>query len=278
MKKNTLDDYKQAIRKQYAVARNDTFSSFLEEPSPAQLRNFCLMLFDNGLTLSDENIFRIFFQVGKEGDLRKAIDTVEPGRFKPVISFLKGENETRDLTKVELAAILVNCEARPYQKYVKKSVSQPEVLGRENVILNQKETIWVGKNNEAKPVYKQRLFLVILVLAFTGLTAFGLRSIFLEKRCMLWKEDHYEAISCDDQPQGIIGISTGIIPRNDLIIENMHKIKVTPKTTFFRNGQPIIWYNKNHGRCEYFTYPGLHPVSGKTLRPITRTIINNHVK
>lgn len=47
--------------------------------------------------------------------------------------------------------------------------------------------------------------------------------------------------------------------------------------TYFENGDPIIWYAKNGDEIELFNQPGLHPTTGKTLKPITPYIINKYL-
>ena len=43
--------------------------------------------------------------------------------------------------------------------------------------------------------------------------------------------------------------------------------------------QPLILYGKNAAKeYEYFTHPGLHPETGKTLKPISRYIIKKYIK
>ena len=76
------------------------------------------MLFDNSISKNDENIFRLFFKVKVEQNLRKEIEYCDIGKFKPIISFLKGEKDSDNVTRIELAAILVDFNPRPYAKYL----------------------------------------------------------------------------------------------------------------------------------------------------------------
>jgi hypothetical protein len=65
-----------------------------------------------------------------------------------------------------------------------------------------------------------------------------------------------------------------------LKIKNFKKIDVNMATDFFApaTNKPLIWYIKNkNGNIEYFTSPGLHPITGKTLDEITPYIIQKYV-
>jgi hypothetical protein len=68
-----------------------------------------------------------------------------------------------------------------------------------------------------------------------------------------------------------------IFDKNDDLLD-FKKISVCDTTTFFKYNQPMVWYIKQNGKCEYFNAPGLHPISGKPLRPISKYIIAKYIK
>jgi hypothetical protein len=39
----------------------------------------------------------------------------------------------------------------------------------------------------------------------------------------------------------------------------------------------MIWYCKQDGKCDFINAPGLHPESGKTLKPISKYVIKKYV-
>jgi len=76
--------------------------------------------------------------------------------------------------------------------------------------------------------------------------------------------------------------SAEVIPLNQYVLDNFKKITVSDTTTFFKNGDydmPVVWYGKssNKKEHEYFNRPGLHPETGKTLKPISRYIIKKYI-
>ena len=61
MKKNTLEDYKEAIKAKYEEEKLGDYSSFLINPSRARLRDLCIILFKENRTIDDFATFRSFF-------------------------------------------------------------------------------------------------------------------------------------------------------------------------------------------------------------------------
>lgn len=92
-----------------------------------------------------------------------------------------------------------------------------------------------------------------------------------KKECMYWKEDHYEAVFCDEKIAG-----TTIIAKDEGQYEMLKKINV-PDTLTVENSMGKVWYDKSDNHLDFFTSFGIHPVNGKTLRPITKRIIENHI-
>ncbi|KAB1158662.1 hypothetical protein F7018_08575 [Tenacibaculum aiptasiae] len=85
--------------------------------------------------------------------------------------------------------------------------------------------------------------------------------------CIVWKGDHYEKSSCFN----IKAINNN---KYNINITLFKKIYATDTTTFFINGDPIVWYGKNKKReFEFFNHRGIHPETHKELKPITPTII-----
>ena len=101
---------------------------------------------------------------------------------------------------------------------------------------------------------------------------------FNENECMVWKDDHYETTPCSSEVQSLI--NTSVIVSNKELIKYQKKIQVCDTTTFFNpDGTPRVWYGKvANKKYEFFTYPGIHPLTGKTLKHITPYIIKKYVK
>jgi len=121
MKKITQDDiqshYKEAIREKYRVEKNEgKYSNYLSNPSQAVLRDLCWEIFNSEPKVDDIAIYRNFFRADF---IPKEVDTSQQytDKFKKVGAFFKAERETAKISTVELAAILVDFQPRPFNKF-----------------------------------------------------------------------------------------------------------------------------------------------------------------
>ena len=99
-----------------------------------------------------------------------------------------------------------------------------------------------------------------------------------ESRCMVWAQNCYEEIACNLNKHPEYGTKVEVY--NPVLINNFKKVDVNLATQFFSEETrlPLIWYyKKNKHELEYYTYPGVHPITGKTLDDITPEIIQKYV-
>ena len=278
MKKNTFKSYKEAIIKQYAIAQKEDVSGILSSPTPAQLRDFCILLCDKGLTLADEELMKVFFETKPDESLKRSIERCNIDKFKPVISFLKGEKDTENLTRVGLSAIIVDFEPRPFAKFLghasrsneKESYPKSDLIDKETI---QELTI---KDDPRKGLYRRWMYLILSIVGVFSVGYVVKDVVLPEKQCMQWQSDHYEMVDCQNNVDGLYS-SAPIIP-TDLKAIELKKIIVSDTTTFFEGGKAKIWYCKVDGLPEFFDGPGFHPITGKALRPVTDYIIGKYVK
>ena len=89
---------------------------------------------------------------------------------------------------------------------------------------------------------------------------------------MQWTGDYYEKVDCIQE------IKSLDLKPYDEIQFGLKKINVSDTTSFFKLGEPCIWYGKSvDGNYECFNIPGLHPETGKTLKPITQYIVDKYL-
>lgn len=95
--------------------------------------------------------------------------------------------------------------------------------------------------------------------------------------CMAWADTLYIKVPCDTGPYSKSG--TKVVPLDGMRLKNFRKTEVDMSTEFFshQTGNPMIWYLITGGKIEFFTAPGLHPLSERTLKPITEYIIEKRV-
>jgi hypothetical protein len=280
----TFEEYKEGIKAQFqAIKRVGIYGSGdLSNVTPAQLRDLCLRKAENQLSPKDEMVFRYFFNA-KEGEkLSRAIENYGIGKLKSVISFLKGEKNSENRSRIELAAILVDFNPRPFHSYfsnegkdiiVLKEPSQEikETSKEERiafVAISEKEI----KGEQKKSIlerYKKQLA-TGAVLCSMGI---GVLALLPKKECMQWNTNHYEVVDCSTESSSFFDPR---IPINNYRL-GLKKMDSQTIKAYFENGEPVIWYAKNGDEIELFNQPGLHPTTGKTLKPITPYIINKYL-
>lgn len=111
----TIEDYKRAIQEKY---KREIVADNFPNPSQANLRNLCWEIFERNENPNSNDliIFRSFFGFDfdptKRNQFREQTD-----RFRPIGSFLKEETDPLNIEPVELAAILVDFQPRPFRKF-----------------------------------------------------------------------------------------------------------------------------------------------------------------
>lgn len=285
---NWLEEYKKAIRAKYEVEKSGVYSSFLLIPSRAQLRKLCVERFKENLNSDDLISFKLFFGFEFASDNLNKLKT-QTDKFRPLETFLKGETELTDLEGLNIAAILVNFNPRPFNKFNKSDFSVFEDNFKEDIkttIPLQKEfkinsfsaaanTGMSSKKTNNKSNNKKA---GIVALILTGLFSVGYTTknmFFKEKECMQWKENHYELVDCK---------SDNIILTNNCKPEPYNKdefarkkLKVCDTTTFFKADKPIVWYCKKNNSVCFFNMDGKNPENGTELKQITQHMIDKYV-
>jgi len=128
-----------------------------------------------------------------------------------------------------------------------------------------------GKKNK-------KVIVIINLIAVLILTAYVFVDIQSksQERWMVWKEGKYVRVDFNASKfyRGLLE------PYDQKTLETFKKVENPDCDTRYFNasGQPILWYYKvGKGNLELYTAPGLHPINGKTLKAITRYMIQTHI-
>lgn len=279
MNSNTLEDYKIAVKAKYEIEKRGAHSSVFINPSRAKLRSFCMEIFKSNRDQNDLNVFSSFFRFdfnpSNSGKLRGQTD-----KFRPIETFFKGETNLADVEAVNLAAILVDFQPRPFLKYSKSEGYIPvekseeveeveevqEIVGEVGIYTNT--TQFFNKSFYPKK-YEKNILVLLLFVSLITTYYFA----FQKKQCMQWSGDHYENVDCelphDSANFKIIPLDKGLL--------SLKKIHVCDTTKFFKNDEAIIWYAKTNDGIEFFNTHGRHPENENALRPVTKYIIDKYV-
>lgn len=292
MEKITFNHYKNAIQEHYEIKKKDDVTGILLNPTPAQLRTYCSLTVDKGITSQDEEIFRNFFETKSNESLKKSIDNCNTDKFKTIISFLKDKRDSEISLRVELSAILIDFKPRPYNKYnnlgnltksdnvdsTSNSFTEISENGedKKNLVVLTNESD-VGANNKKKRLKRKILIGIVSLIGFSSIGFTVKNTLFKNKECIQWQKNHYEVVDCTNKNQQSLIKQYDIIPFDENQ-SKLIKIEVSDTTTFFKNEKSLYWYCKVNGKPEFFNTHGIHPESGKALRPVTQYIVDKYVK
>lgn len=276
-KTESLEAYKKAIKAHYEMEKQGRYSSFLIQPSRAKLRQLCEERLKESRDKEDELSFKLVFGFGYEAGNRNKLKALTD-KFRPIETFLKGETDLADIETINIAALLVDFKPRPFRVFTTKTFAV-EVLKTD---LKEKELAikpqLAIKSFEPIRHFKKKMsigFLGLLSIASIGYTAKNM--ILPEPQCMQWQKNQYKVVDCTTaNPQGI-SMQEEIIPYNETQ-SKLQKIEVSRATIFFKNGKSIYWYCKVNGTPEFFNTHGIHPTTGKALKPVTQYIIKKYVE
>jgi len=307
----TLDDYRNTIKKRYEEVKNDDLSGLLSHPTSVNLRTLCSMKAEEKINRDDLFIFKRFFGCNEGDDIFKKIENFDPDKLKPVGNFLRGKTTSTSRIILELIAVLVNFEFRPFMKFSKansESVEEGDLKNTQEDRKTKPETSLKTKK-EKKEKKPDKIPVVVLVTddmkaqngfngtgvpeiknanrSFPKLLSYGSLGLLLlffgysmktiyypPKDCLQWTTDHYEAVPCKGAKIQSM-YEARIIEWNAELL-TFRKLTVTKKTRFFINGKPAVWYSKENNVVEFFNVPGVHPITGESLKPVTRHIVETY--
>ncbi|KAF2517199.1 hypothetical protein [Flavobacterium foetidum] len=116
---NTLEEYKKAIKTKYELEKEGEYFDFLYSPSRGKLRDLCWLIFENNPSRDDLNIFRNLFCLDFDYTQKNKFKE-QKDKFRPIETFFKGETDPSNIDAINLAAVLVDFQPRPFKKFVEK--------------------------------------------------------------------------------------------------------------------------------------------------------------
>lgn len=116
MSNNTLEKYKKAIRAKYEIEKEGEYFDYLYSPSRGKLRDFCWLIFENNTTQDDLNVFRNLFSLDFDHTKKNKFKE-QRDKFRPIETFFKGETDPSNIDAINLAAIMVDFQPRPFKKF-----------------------------------------------------------------------------------------------------------------------------------------------------------------
>lgn len=312
-----IESYKKALKEHYEIEKEGLHINSLLTPTPAGLRDLFIYRMEESNVVSDRNTFERFLGFSYEKNvvnkikgeidkfrplvnfLKEKSDLSDISRLevlavildypnRPFKKFSNVQNKPLEVKNDKLVEELDNSYSNLIENFSEddKVLDQKEIVN-ENIftdeILNhqgKREKVVVisedGSIKNQKNVPLKKIGIIGVAVIIIGISIFLNIKNYTTKDCMVWKGEKYEAIDCRETINGFVDVT---LPKDDKLIKEFRKIKVDSKTSFFdKKGNPKIWYIKNpNGILEFFNQPGLQPETGKTLKPISKYIIQEYV-
>ncbi|MEC4112886.1 hypothetical protein [Myroides pelagicus] len=305
----TINDYIAHLKEHIENVDHKPKYNVLLSPSPAQLRDYCLILCDEGnVSIEDKNVLKDFFKANsiELSDISNCIRKFDIERFKPIQYFLNGKTTmSKNHMVIEMVALMYDYEQRPYSRFRKKDLvfckeekSKVKQLNTSTIDANNRGGVEledsiklveskgrIGNTYSKSAIFqKNKLWYWLLgVVLMIGLLLLVLKLSVLSQndQCMRWVVDKYEECDCGEATR-LSFIDDGVSPIkfDQRIVEEFKKIEVSCNTVFFKNSKPKIWFVKISARKhEYFNGPGtgIHPTLGKPLKPITKYHLDKYI-
>ncbi len=271
-------DYQDQVLSTYQKKRADGNLSFnLLHPTPARLREECLVVLRDRYLKKDDKVIKAFFELQQqEADYEMNIRRFDTDKLKPLVKFIRGETTTTEVKNIELLAWLIDYEPRPYRfdpQEVLAAENQPSVPPFTFVKAPElPETISAALPARQKSsFYKSSTFVWILLSAVgIGITGYWLWQEHY-KGCAIWTGIQYQSTTCsqDEENTNVV-----VVDRERL---NSFKLISRPDTlTSAAIGR--VWYFKRNDSLEVYTAGGYHPLhSERRLKKLTAYMYNKYV-
>lgn len=189
-----LDDYKKAVISDYHQKKvKGLLSLNLSHPTPAKLRDECLLVLHSRPKENDEKLIRDFFNLGViSNDYGPSIKRFDIDKLRPLLKFIKGQIEDTEPKNIELLAWLIDFEPRPYQYgVVYKDDEEPPTPGKDLNEIKQPdkqdqkapETPPPTSGNTSKrvPLTRYGIDIIVLLITIIGGVGLSMRNANIEK-------------------------------------------------------------------------------------------------
>ncbi|MBS7254546.1 hypothetical protein [Flavobacterium branchiicola] len=152
MSNYTFEDYKNAIKAKYEEEKNGDYSNNLNSPTSANLRNLCVKRFDANNSKDDLIAFQSFFDFPFDKDKKNLFGDDELNKLEAVKRFFLGRTDKPAEDTIQLAAILVDLQPRPFKEFKKQHDAEDvKMLNKLRNNLPEKEVLANEAIEEKKP-------------------------------------------------------------------------------------------------------------------------------
>lgn len=130
-----------------------------------------------------------------------------------------------------------------------------------------------GKSSILELVIKNAPYVVIVFLIGLVISNYFYTDTMVKSddSWMVWKTDHYEEFNNEIKTLNLNSIK--LVPYNKKAILEYRKIELDCESSIKK-----VWYYKvNKNELEFFNFPGLHPINGKTLKEMNNDMKKKYI-
>lgn len=318
MSNYTFEDYKKAIKAKYEEELEGEYSNNLSSPTTANLRKLCVKRFESNNNRDDLTAFEAFFDIPFDQNKKNFFGDDEMNKLEAVKRFFLGKTENPAEDTIQLAAILVDLQPRPFREF-RKQIDEEDLkifndltdtnFSNSNVsadnLNNELENLNVSKNEEEPEQTQDSEIIESEEPEITSIRVSNFGSIGKKHKPKIWRNlvigaaliglsiiiySKFSKKQCMQWSQDHYELVdcnfkaegfafTNPVELLDESLVNLKKVEVCDTTRCFdKNGDAIVWYAKTANGIDFFDGHGRHPENNSPLRPVTQYILNKYVK
>lgn len=275
--KMSESEYKKLVLADYdRQMKEESLPSNLLVPTPASIKAEVVKICeqDSDLSAGDEKILRSF--VGKKDNVaayRNAFSISKADPFRPLVNLFDDRSIKTNIRNIDLLALLIDFNPRPYHPNLPiTNIIDPPTKPVEPV---NPPIGPVGINPPLKRSFNKQ-WLVLASILFFSLCAYlvwknGFKHYSGHEDCMIWNDDHYEPIECNDR-----STAAPHYPIKRELVDNFKRI-TKPDTLTYQSIRKV-WYSNYKGRMEFYTGSGPNPLdTTRRVLPMTTHILEKYV-
>jgi hypothetical protein len=249
------DNYYESVLTTYKKKKSDKAISInLMDPTPAKLRDECLIVYNERYSPKDDDVLRLFFS-WKDNDYEKGIENYQIDGFRQLVKVLNGQEIKIGIKYIKLLAWLINFDLTDLKQ--KKSYSTYSKF------LRLIKKIWQNLN------LKKSIWSFVAASVVVG-GSYLLWDI--NKQCMYWNGDEYIPVAYDAKIQNAV-----IIALDRYKVKHMKRITRPDTITSYSVGK--VGRATINGKLEFFTDIGENPTDNKKrLLPLTQYMLEKHIQ
>ena len=192
--------------------------------------------------------------------------------FNNLKSKVDGGNEKVIIKQPEvLRGLCIFLGYKNYEDYLLNNRENKDENGKDILVPINTADIQIKKELDKGFSIAVKLFLLMSTLLIVVVVITSIN----KHRWMVWENNHYIEVSFDTDKYSVGQLK---LYKKDRV-ESFRRLKPNCETVFFNSDSSVnLWYGKNAEKeLEYFTSYGLHPETGKTLKPITQYMIEKYI-